>query len=116
MERWERPADGALLTLEILPQADEKLVDARLKAVNAGIPSQGVASEQLMFRYQTSPDTKAWTNYRATHHATFKTYRFWKLRNGKLVMADVTFPRRKPDFDAARRAFITAKKAADSAS
>lgn len=114
VELWDRSADRAQLRIEIITRADDATAAARLKAVNARIPKKEPQSEELMFRYQTSVDTKAWTNYRATHHITFKTYRFWRLRNNTLVLADLSFLRGKPDFDAARMAFVTAKKAADS--
>jgi hypothetical protein len=113
VELWARAADGAQLRIEIIPRADAAIAEARLKAVNAKIPREEPQSEELMFRFQTTADTKAWTNYRATHHITFKTYRFWRLQNRTLVMADVSFPRGKPSFDAARGAFVAAKKAAD---
>ena len=112
VELWERSADRAQLRVETIPGADEALAERRLNAVNAKIPKTGVKSEELMFRFATTADEKAWTNYRATHHITFKTYRFWKLRNGKLVMADFTFPGALPNTDSARAAFIGAKRAA----
>lgn len=112
VELWERNADRAQLRVETISGADDALAERRLNSVNAKIPKTGVKSEELMFRYATTPDEKAWTNYRATHHITFKTYRFWKLRNSTLVMADVTFPGALPNADGARGAFIGAKRAA----
>jgi|GEM_PF-3087882 hypothetical protein len=113
VETWVRGADGVELRIEVLTGADLAKAESRLKAVNAKIGTTGQQSEELMFRYASSGKSMAWTNYRGTHHITFKTYRYWTLRGGTLVMADVSFPRGKPDFDAARMAFVTAKKAGD---
>ena len=114
VEIWQRDADAAQLRIEIIPKANVAMAESRLKAVNAKIGTQGQQGEELMFRYQSSGQNLGWTNYRATHHITFKTYRSWKFRNSTLVMADLSFTRGKPDFDAARGAFVAASKATDS--
>ncbi len=113
VELWQRDADAAQLRIEIIPKANVAVAEARLKAVNAKVGNQGQQAEELMFRYQSSGQNLGWTNYRATHHITFKTYRCWKMRNATLVMADLSFARGKPNFDAARGAFVAASKAAD---
>lgn len=114
VELWKRGADATQLRIEVVTGATVAVAEARLKAINATISTQGQQAEELLFRYETSRTTRGWTNYRGTHHITFKTYRCWKLRKATLVMADVSFLRGKPDANAARGAFVAAKKAADS--
>ena len=121
VESWERTADGARLRIEVIRGANARSAEARLNAVNAKIGKTPLEQEELMYRFEARGQDIGWANYRGTHHVTFKTYRYWKLQKGTLVMADLTFPRgkpvtpgEKPDFDAARNAFIAVRRAADS--
>ena len=115
VETWQSTANASVLRLEVINHASDALAEARLKAVNAKVGTQGQQPEELMFRCETSPQSLGWTNYQATHHITFKTYRYWKLQGTTLMMSDVTFSKGKPSFDEARAAFIAAKRAADNA-
>ncbi len=112
-ELWERATDKAQLRIEVVPKAGSATVDARLKSVNAKLPKDGRGSEELLYLFETSDAAKGWTNYRGTTNFPFKTYRYWKLQDGTLVLADFTFTGSKPSLDRAREAFVTSKKAAD---
>lgn len=113
VEVWQRTADGAQLRIEVISRANLALAEKRLNAINAKIPKTEPQNEELLFRIATSGNNLSWANYRATNHVTYKTYHYWRLQSGTLVMASVSFTRGKPNFDEARGAFIAAKRAAD---
>lgn len=114
VEVWQRGADGAQLRIEVIPRANLALAEKRLNAVNSRISGKEPQNEEMIFRIATSGNNLSWANYRATNHITYKTYHYWRLQSGTLVMASVSFTGGKPSFDAARGAFIAAKRAADS--
>ena len=120
VESWQRTADGAQLRIEVIPGATATTAGARLKSVNAKIGATPLEQEELLYVFERRGPDIGWANYRSTHHITFKTYRYWKLQKGTLVMADLSFPRGKPvtaagkpDFDAARNAFIAVRRGVD---
>ncbi len=107
-ENWSRASDGAQLTIKVIPKQTPALVTAKINALNKGVKMQ----DELLFRCETHGNVMAWTNYRADHGATFRTYRYLRLEGAMLVEQNITFPKAAASMDIARFGFVAMRKTA----